>query len=61
MAFAVSMALSPPTDNKKIAPVFSIRFQILSPFRRESHLASVVTQENDDGCEKEHHDEINGI
>jgi len=30
-------------------------------FRREGHLASVVTQESDDGCEEEHHDEINGI
>ena len=30
-------------------------------FRWENHLASVVTQENDDGCEEEHHDEINGI
>ena len=30
-------------------------------FGGESHLASVVTQETDNGCEDEHHDEINGI
>jgi hypothetical protein len=33
----------------------------LSFLRWESHLASVVTQENDNGCEEEHQDKIDWI